>query len=381
MPDATPGAAAEAATGAASGAANRFHPLRVVEVRPETDDAVAVTLRPAAEDAERFRFRPGQHLTLRAEIGGKEVRRNYSLFVPPHEGELRIAIKRVDGGVFSDWATRVLRPGGTVEAMPPRGHFTWSFDPAQRRSYVAFAGGSGITPILSLVATGLAMEPLSRFTLLYGNRTSSSVMFLEELAALKDRYLARFQLYHFLTMEADDIDLFNGRLDAARIAEVLRSLVDPAHVDAAFVCGPEAMMEAAEHALVDAGLPADAVLLERFATGRIVTAEGTAEAEARREATRRAEGVRMQVTLDGRRRTVPFDAEEGNILDSARAAGLPAPYACKAGVCATCRAKLVSGEVEMAANYGLSKEEVAQGYILTCQSVPKGDGVVVDYDA
>ena len=353
-----------------------FHTLKVVEVRSETDDAFSVTLAPDPADAPAFRFSPGQHLTFRALIDGEDVRRNYSVCTAPG-GPLRVGIKQVPGGRFTGWARAHLRPGATLEAQPPQGHFTWSFEPGARRNYVAFAGGSGITPILSLFASGLAAEPDSQFLLLYGNRTSTSIMFLEELAALKDRYLQRLQVYHFLTAEADDVELFNGRLDEGRVAHLLETLIDPRQVDAAFICGPGPMMDTAERALVAAGVDPDHVLVERFSVGEL-----SAEDVARfRDASRQAEGLRVEVTLEGRRRLVRFDAEAGNILDSVREAGLPAPYACKAGVCATCRARLVRGEVRMLVNYGLSKEEVAAGYILTCQAVPQGDGVAVDYDA
>ncbi len=356
---------------------NQFHPLRIVDVSRETDEAIALTLEPDGADLEFFDFKAGQHLILRREIGGDDIRRNYSLFVSPDEGTLRVAIKRIAGGVFSSWAVSELKAGDTIEAMTPRGHFTWTFSPDQRRNYVAFAGGSGITPILSLVKTGLRVEPDSQFVLLYGNRTSASIMFLEDIAALKDRYLDRLQVYHFLDSEADDIELFNGRLDRERVSELLETLVDPAQIDAAFICGPGPMMDTAEAALQEAGVDPDVIMVERFSAGRPAGAEA-AEAEA---ASRQAEGLMIEVSIDGRRRAVAFDAAEGNILDSARAAGLPAPFACKAGVCATCRARLVSGEVRMLANYGLSKEEVAAGYVLTCQAVPIGEGVVVDYDA
>ena len=354
-----------------------FHNLTIVDVADETSDAVTVTLEPESADRAAFDFAPGQHLTLRALIGEEDVRRNYSLCVPPASGRLRVAIKKVRGGVFSGWARDALKPGETIEAMTPRGHFTWTFKPGARRTYLAFAGGSGITPILSLIATGLATEPDSRFTLLYGNRASNSIMFLEELADLKDRHMGRLQIYHFLTAEADDIELFNGRLDEDRIARVLSSIVDASAVEVAFICGPEGMMAAAERAMLDAGVHPDRVLVERFTSGRVVTEQS----DEHRAAARQAEGVPVQITLEGRRRRIAFHADSGNILDSARAEGLPAPYACKAGVCATCRAKLVSGRVHMAANYGLSKEEVAQSYILTCQSVPETDDVVIDYDA
>lgn len=353
-----------------------FHPLRVVEVRRETADAIAVTLAPDEDRATAFGFTPGQHLTLRADIAGEDVRRNYSICVPPGGG-LEVGIKRVPGGRFSNWAFETLKQGAVIEAMPPRGHFTWAFDPAQARSYLCFGGGSGITPILSLIEAGLATEPQSSFTLLYGNRDSSSIMFLDRLADLKDRFMDRFQVHHFLTAEADDFELFNGRLDEARIAEVLASLVDPSGIDVAFICGPGGMMRAAEEAMVAAGLPAESVLVERFT----VDLPSDAEARLDQAVAARAEGVRVAVTIGGRRRSVEFHAERGSILENAREAGLPAPFACKAGVCATCRARLVSGEVHMRANYGLSAQEVAQGYVLTCQAVPLGNGVVLDYDA
>ena len=261
--------------------------------------------------------------------------------------------------------------------MPPHGHFTWTFRPGARATYVGIAGGSGITPILSILKTGLETERDSRFVLLYGNRSSNSIMFLEELAALKNRHLRRLQVYHFLTAEADDIELFNGRIDAARMETILEGLIDPVEIDAAFICGPGAMMDSAEAALYAAGVPAKQVLVERFTAGP----RAQADIEREHALEQRAAGLAMQVTLDGRRRTLAFDAAKGSILENARAAGLPAPFACKAGVCATCRARLILGEVEMKVNYGLSEDEVARGYVLTCQAVPLTDGVVLDYDA
>ena len=355
-----------------------FHPLKILDVRRETDDAISVTLEPPADMTGEFAFQAGQHLIFRADIGGEDVRRNYSICVAPGSGPLKVGIKKIQSGLFSTWAMETLRPGDTIEAMTPRGHFTWNFGSTERRNYLAFAGGSGITPILSLIKTGLALEPASHFTLLYGNRASNTIMFLEEVAQLKDRYLGRFEVYHFLDDELDDVELFNGRLDEARIAEILSALVDPRSVDVAFICGPGPMMDTAEKAMVDAGVPADHVLVERFTASRPVSA---ADVQAERAVAAQAEGSRMQITIDGRRRMVAFQAEKGSILESARDAGLPAPFACKAGVCATCRAKLVAGEVRMKANYGLSPDEVAQGYILTCQAIPVGDGVALDYDA
>jgi len=354
-----------------------FHQLRVAETVPETSDSTSIRFDIPEELRETFRFRPGQHLTLRADIGGEEVRRNYSLCVAPQDNEVKVTVKRIVGGIFSNWANEELKPGDLIEAMPPHGSFTWDFEPGSRGHYVGFAGGSGITPIISLIKTALTVEPDSRFTLLYGNRDSQSVIFLEELARLKNRFMGRLEIHHFLAEESEDIELFNGMLDRSKCDEILTHLLDPAEITSFFICGPGPMMDSAEEALIARDVPRDRIHIERFTAGR-----PSAALEAQMQALQTmAQGLTMMVTLDGRKRRVAFDAEAGNILDSARKAGLPAPYACKAGVCATCRARVVSGDVEMAARYGLSDEEVASGYVLTCQSVPKGEGVELDYDA
>ncbi|WP_129790593.1 ferredoxin--NADP reductase [Sphingosinicella sp. CPCC 101087] len=354
-----------------------FHTLRIAEIVPETADAKSIRFDVPEPLRETFAFRPGQHLTLKAEIGGEEIRRNYSLCVAPQDKEVKVTIKRIAGGIFSNWANDNLAPGDEIEVMPPHGSFTWDFAPGAANHYVGFAGGSGITPIMSLLRTALVTEPNSRFTLFYGNRDSQSVIFLEALAKLKNRFMNRLEVHHFLAEESEDIELFNGMLDRAKCDQILDRLVDPAGAAAFFVCGPEPMMDAAEQALRDRGVPRDMIHLERFTAGR-PSAAIAAQLQALSQG---AQGLTMMVTLDGRKRRIAFDAAAGNILDSARAAGLPAPFACKAGVCATCRARIVSGEVEMAARYGLTDEEVAAGYVLTCQSVPKGEGVEVDYDA
>jgi len=354
-----------------------FHRLRVAEIVEETADARSIRFEVPEELRETFRFRPGQHLTLKAEIGGEDVRRNYSLCVAPEDGALKVTVKRIAGGLFSNWANDTLKPGVEIDVMAPHGSFTWDFDAAASNHYVGFAGGSGITPVMSLLRTALTREPDSRFTLIYGNRDSQSVIFLEELARLKNRFMGRLEIHHFLAEESEDIELFNGMLDRAKCEEVLAHLVDAEGTAAFFICGPGPMMDAAEAALLAAGVAREKIHLERF------TADRPAEALAAQlqALSQEARGLQMLVTLDGRKRRVAFDAEAGNILDSARKAGLPAPFACKAGVCATCRARIVTGEVEMAARYGLTDDEVAAGYVLTCQSVPKGEGVEVDYDA
>ena len=354
----------------------RFHTLKVAEIVPETAEANSIRFEVPPELREEFAFKAGQHLTLRATINGEEVRRNYSLCTAPAEGDWMVTVKRIGGGLFSNWIGDQLKPGATLEVMVPHGSFTTDFDVAKSRHLVGIAGGSGITPVMSLIKTLLREEPLSRFTLLYGNRDSSSIIFLEALAALKDKHLGRLEIYHFLDAEEQDIELFNGMLNRERLEEAISALVpDAAVVDGWFICGPGPMMDAAEAALLDRNIPKDRIHIERFTADRPPEAVAKEIAQLQTQ----AEGVTVAVTLDGRTRRVPFT--QGNILDSARAAGLPAPFACKAGVCATCRAKVTKGKVEMAVHYGLTDEEVADGYVLTCQSVPVGDGVAVDYDA
>jgi len=353
-----------------------FYKLRVAEIVPETDEANSICFEVPAGLENVFRFKAGQHLTLRTELAGEEIRRNYSLCVAPDEGQIKVTVKRIAGGAFSNWVGDDLKPGDELDVMTPHGSFTIDFDPAKKRRYVAFAGGSGITPVMSLIKTALKNEPDSRFTLFYGNRDSNSVIFLEDLADLKDRYLGRFELYHFLSDEEGDVELFNGMLDREHIDAAIDNLVgEPQTVDAWFICGPGPMMDAAEAALTDRGVARDRIHIERFLAGRPSAALAAQMAQLQEKAA----GLTISVTLDGRTRKVEFS--EANILDSAREAGLPAPFACKAGVCATCRAKVTKGKVEMAARYGLTDEEIAAGYVLTCQSVPVGEGVAVDYDA
>ena len=356
--------------------AEHFYKLRIAEIVAETDEANSIRFEVPEGLEEVFRFKAGQHLSVRAEINGEEVRRNYSLCVAPSEDQLKVTVKRIAGGVFSNWVGDNLKAGDTLDVMTPHGSFTVDFDPAAKRRYVAFAGGSGITPVMSLIKTALGTEPHSRFTLFYGNRDANSIIFLEALAALKDSYLGRFELYHFLSDEEGDVDLFNGMLDRETCDEAIEHLVeDVAAVDAWFICGPGPMMDAAEAALTDRGVVKERVHIERFLAGRPSAALAAQMAQLQEKAA----GLTLSVTLDGRTRKVEFT--EANILDSARVAGLPAPFACKAGVCATCRAKVTKGKVEMAARYGLTDDEVAAGYVLTCQSVPLGEGVAVDYDS
>lgn len=354
-----------------------FHRLKIADVRRETADSVSIRfdVPPALKAA--FACEAGQHLTLKAEIGGEDVRRTYSVCVSPFEDEIRIAIKQMQAGKFSTWANTALAAGQSIDVLPPMGRFVLPRANGVAPHYVALSGGSGITPVISILKTVLQGKPQSRFTLLYGNRDTASIMFLEELAGLKNRYIDRLEVYHFLEDEAEEIELFNGRLDRAKCDEVLSSLVDVQAADAFFICGPGPMMDAAEAALSARGVPSDRIFIERFTTSAL-----SAEQIARNEALQqKAAGTSLSVVLDGRRSKVIFDAARGNILESIHAAGLSAPYACKSGVCTTCRAKVVSGTVVMKKNYGLTEQEVAQGYVLTCQAVPTSERVTLSYDA
>ncbi|MFM1989917.1 MAG: hypothetical protein RJA99_2874 [Pseudomonadota bacterium] len=354
----------------------QFHRLTIRDVRPETADAISVAfdVPPALRDA--YRFRHGQFLTLRETLDGEDVRRSYSVCVgvPDYErrGELRVAIKRVAGGRFSNWAAGALKPGREIDVMTPDGRFTTELDPARARHYAGFAGGSGITPMLSLIETILSTEPRSRFTLVYGNRTVSSIMFLERLEELKNTYIDRLRLVHVLSDEPQEVELLSGLLDAPRCRTLLATLLADDAIDEAFVCGPAPMMDAAETALLEAGVARERIHVERFGT--------PAPSGAPRPVAADAPAAKVVMIVDGKERhlRVPFDGQA--ILDAGLAAGASLPYACKGGVCCTCRAKVLEGEVRMDKNYTLEPHEVAQGFVLTCQAHPVSERVVVSYD-
>ena len=353
-----------------------FHKLKISEVRRETPDAVSIRFEIPEHLKQAFVFKAGQHLTLRADLDGEDVRRNYSVCVAPSENEMRIAIKQMAPGRFSVWANANLREGNEIEVLPPMGRFVLPEGTEEAGYYVGLAGGSGITPVISILKTVLDTQPAARFVLLYGNRSTASAMFLEELAGLKNRYMERLEVYHFLEDEAEEIELFNGRLDREKCDAVFDSLIDVKSANAFFICGPGPMMDAAEAALLARGVPPQKILIERF-TSSALSAEQLAAREALQQ---KAAGTELVVTLDGRRSRIAFDPAKGSILDCVQAAGMPAPYACKGGVCTTCRAKILEGQVTMTKNYGLTEQEVADGYVLTCQSVPASDHVVLNYD-
>ncbi len=356
-----------------------FYALRVRAVEPDTDEAVIVSFDVPAELRERFAFTQGQYLTLRATLDGKELRRSYSVCAGVDDDVLRIGVRKVRGGVFSNWIAQGLQAGDSIEIMPPQGRFYVPVDAQARRHYLGIAGGSGITPVLSILKTVLAREPHSRFTLLYGNRSLRSTMFKEELEDLKNRFLARLQLHYVFSDEHSDSPLHQGVLDADRVAAFLRGVVRADTVDHAFVCGPYQMNDQAEAALLAAGLAPGQVHIERFgvAPGDLPAAAGAVMHHAE---TRDPPLARVTIRRDGLSHTVDFRQGDPSILDVATAAGLDLPYSCTSGVCGTCRARLLCGEVRMDRNFALEKADIEAGFILACQAHPLTEQVEISFD-
>ncbi|MCA8908758.1 MAG: phenylacetate-CoA oxygenase/reductase subunit PaaK [Rhodospirillaceae bacterium] len=355
----------------------KFHRLRVRDVQRETRDAVVVTLEPDEADREAFQFIQGQYLTFRKEFDGEELRRSYSICAAVGDPNLRVGIKRVDGGAFSTWANQELAPGMEMEAMPPMGNFHVPLDPDAARNYLLFAGGSGITPVLGILKTVLAAEPKSTATLIYGNRSVASIMFREELEDLKNTYLGRLSILHVIEAEAQEIELFTGRVDREKCNGLFEHWIDVTDNDYAFICGPEPMMLAVADALKAHGMASDRIKFELFASGQPGRAKKPVVSA---DAAKAAGQATATITLDGTTRTVSMPKVGQSVLEAALAADLDAPFACKAGVCSTCRALVLEGEVEMQANYALEDYEVNRGYVLTCQCYPISDKVVVSYD-
>jgi ring-1,2-phenylacetyl-CoA epoxidase subunit PaaE len=354
---------------------SKFYPLTVAKVKHETRDAVAVTFAVPPELKSIFSYQQGQHLTLRAMIAGEDVRRSYSICSAVQDDLLRVAIKRTPGGLFSSWANEHLQPGATLDVMPPMGHFNVPLDPDSERHYLAFAAGSGITPILSIIKTTLLAEPKSRFTLVYGNRASSSVIFRDELSELKDVYMQRLKLVYVMSREQQDIELFNGRITGEKCSAFLKHWIDAGDIDLAFICGPEDMMHGVSTSLQEAGMNKEKIRIELFAASIPKHEHKPRQV---------AEGARHQtevtVIMDGSAASFSMDKDKESILDAGLRAGIDMRYSCKGGVCSTCRCKLVEGNVEMDVNYALEDYEVARGFVLSCQAFPITDTVIVDFD-
>ncbi len=356
-----------------------FHELAVAEVSPETAHAITLRFEVPENLRDAYQFTQGQFLTLNASVHGEKLRRSYSICTSvsdyQRDGELRVGIKRVNGGRFSNWANENIRVGESIEVMTPQGRFFTELDPTRAKRYVGFAGGSGITPMLSLIATSLETEPDSEFTLVYGNRSVNTIMFLEALEALKNRFIGRFRLIHVLSDEPQDVPLFNGLLDQTKCSEIIENLLSADRIDQAFVCGPEVMMDAAEAALLSAGVSADNIAIERFGTPNPSGAPVQAASSLNDE-----NSAVVTIILDGKSREIRVPYEGTAVLDAGLQDGASLPYACKGGVCCTCRAKVLEGSVSMDKNYTLEQWEMEQGFVLTCQAHPTSDNVVISYD-
>lgn len=360
-----------------------FYPLRVRDVRADTDDAVVVTFDLPETLTDVFRFSAGQYLTLRRHVDGSDLRRSYSICSGVDDHGLSVAVRKVSGGAFSNWVNDTLRAGDDIDVMPPQGTFhviapESADDPRQGREFLFIAAGSGITPILSIMKTVLTREPACHCTLIYGNRMQSTTMFKEELEDLKNLYMTRVVLHHVFSREQTDAPLSTGRLDREKIATVLRTLVGIESVDHAFICGPHQMNDEAEAALIEAGLAGERIHIERFGVPPPV-----ADAAAGAHAIERidvAPVARITIVRDGMHREIGFTKSDASILNAASAAGLDMPFSCKSGVCCTCRAKLLRGEVRMERNFALDKGELDAGFVLTCQAYPVTQEVVLSFD-
>lgn len=356
---------------------SQFHSLKVASVARNTRDAVIVTFDVPPALASEFSFRPGQYLTLRTHAQGEDLRRSYSICASPHDGILRVAIKRVDDGAFSGWANSALQAGDVLDVMAPDGNFTMDFAPEHRRHYAAFAVGSGITPVFSLIKAALSIEPHSRFSLFYGNRASSAVLFRDEIEDLKNMYMERLSLVYVMSREVQDVELFNGRLDGEKVRQLLQRWIRPCDIDQAFICGPQDMIEQVSASLQEQGVARERIKFELFGAPR-----GPRSLRTGADAPPAPGQAQCSVTViqDGRSRSFLIDKNRDSVLDSALAQGIELPYSCKGGVCSTCRCKVIEGEVDMDANFALEDYEVARGFVLCCQSFPVTDKLVLDYD-
>jgi ring-1,2-phenylacetyl-CoA epoxidase subunit PaaE len=353
-----------------------FHELRIADIRQDTEDAVIVSFELPSSLRETYRFEPGQHLTLRALVEGSDLRRSYSICSGENDDSIFIGVRKVPGGVFSTWLHEQAKPGLSIAVMPPQGRFCVKRTAPAGRHYLGIAGGSGITPILSILKSVLARDPGSHFTLIYGNRSQKSTMFKEEIEDLKNRYMTRLVLHHVFSREQMDAPLNSGRMNREKIAEFLGSVVDSADIDQVYICGPHDVNDEAERAVLAAGIDEFKIHIERFGVPVARPTGDMGEPDVADELT----GSRLVIIRDGLSREIEFRKGDRSVLDSAANAGLDVPFSCKAGVCATCRAKLLEGEVRMTRNFALEKGELESGFILTCQAHPLTPRVVVSFD-
>jgi len=352
-----------------------FFPLTVEKIEPDTRNAVIVTLAPPEKSKAEFAYIQGQYLTFKKTFEGEELRRSYSICSGVNDNKLRVGIKKVDGGWFSSWANDELKVGDVLEAMPPNGRFYAPLEPERRKQYLAFAGGSGITPMISLIKTVMEEEPLSTLTLIYANRAVNTIMFKEELGDLKNVYMERLSILHVLEHDSGDIDLFNGRVDREKCDRLFKTWIDVKQTDLAFICGPEPMMLGIRDTLMAHGMDEKSIKFELFKSAHPKKAREKSAADVDG-----SKKVKATIIIDGTAQTFQMPSKNTSVLEAAMQADIDAPFSCQAGVCSTCSAKIVKGEVEMMANYGLEDYEVRRGFVLTCQAYPVTDEIVIDYD-
>ncbi|HUQ65680.1 MAG TPA: 1,2-phenylacetyl-CoA epoxidase subunit PaaE [Flavitalea sp.] len=354
----------------------QFHPLTIIEIRRETPECVSIAFDVPEHLAEQYRFEPGQNITLKINLGDEEIRRSYSICSSPNEKELRVAVKQISGGKFSAHANSLLKPGDVIQVLPPTGKFNTKIHSVNARHYLAFAAGSGITPVISIIKTIFDTEPNSYFTLVYGNRSRSSIIFREQLEAIKNKNMNRFIMHHILSREQTDAPVNHGRIDMEKCEMLSKYVVDVFRMDHIFLCGPEEMIFSTRDWLLQKNIPKEKIHFELF------TVPGEkVKTTPHQEASHSNETSKIIIKIDGV--SVPFNLpyEGATILEGALQLGVDLPFACKGGVCATCRAKLTVGEVEMDTNYALEEDEISAGYILTCQSHPRSAVVQIDFDA
>jgi len=356
----------------------QFYPLQVRELRRETLDTVSIAFEVPESLRETFRFTQGQYLTLRTTLNGEEVRRAYSICTGVHENDLRVAVKKVEGGLFGTYADEQMRAGDVLDVMPPMGRFFTELNPANAKQYVAFAAGSGITPVMSILKTTLIQEPLSHFTLFYGNRGFDHIVFREQLETLKNQYPERLAVHHVLSSESLGSPLFFGRIDGEKCRAYSRLLFQPTEVDAFFLCGPETMIFDLKSTLESLGVDPKAIHFELFTTAGAKKAPLTS---ASRRSAKDSFDASITVIQDGMQFDFLLPSDGSTLLDAAMRAGADLPFSCKGGVCCTCKGKILEGEAVMEVCYGLEPDEIAAGYVLTCQAHPKTKRVVVSFDA
>ena len=356
--------------------AKRFYPIRIGSVQKETSDAITICLDVPKDLQEEFCFEAGQHLTIKAIVNDEEVRRNYSLCSAPHENKYCFTVKQVPRGRFSTYANELLTEGMSISVMPPDGSFIFPFKATNTNTYVAFAAGSGITPIISILKSALTTESHSTFILFFANKSQDQILFLEELAELKNRFMDRLAIYHFLSRRKQEFEIFNGRIDQKKCRQLAQLLFAPGEIEAYFLCGPHSMMEELTNCLLEMGVAKERIKRELFTSPDMFDRK-VAVATVSLDKTPLAGHV--EIRIDGHTHRIAFEQPK-SILDTALDHGLDLPFACKGGVCCTCKARLIEGNVDMIVNYGLDEEELEKDFILTCQAVPSSDKVVVDYD-